>query len=104
MTQIDSRWYVTDNEIHGSFMDYVVIVKPSFLADELGEVSVFYNVIYCKGNYVSAPCISITCKTLEKVFESINKYSQYKMFDKVVEKIRSDYVDSAVLKMFGEFE
>lgn len=104
MTQIDSRWYVTDNEIHGSFMDYVVIVKPSFLGDEENKPTIFYNIIFTQGNYKLAPCISITCETLEKVFESVNKYSQYKMFDKVVEKIRSDYVDSAVLKMFCELE
>lgn len=98
------RWFIINNEIHGSFMNYVVIIKPFFLENKRNEPTLLYNLIFTKGNYKSASCISITCETLEKAFESINKYSQYKMFDEVVKQIRYDYLDSAILKTFDEFE
>jgi hypothetical protein len=100
----ENRYSITGNEIWASFMNYIILIKPFFLEDENNYPNLLYNVTFMQGNYDDSDTISISCSNLEEAFEKIEKYSKYIKFDEVIEKIRLDYVDSAVLKKFAEFE
>jgi hypothetical protein len=82
--QIDkSRYYIIDNELHGGFCDYVVIIKPH--VSKNGTLN--WTVVFSKGDGYNAESDPIICNSLEKAFEIVENYTKQVKFDKLMEEL-----------------
>ena len=78
-----SRYYIIDNEIHGGFYDYVVIIKPHVLKN--GTFN--WSVVFSKGDGYNQQSKSIFRNSLEEAFELVEEYSNQTKFDNLLEKL-----------------
>ena len=83
-----NRFSFYGNEIHGSFADYVVYVKPSITNDWKKE----WCVIFSKsGRYNNIESKPILCSTLEEAFDLIEEYTKQVMFDDLMKELGENY-------------
>lgn len=85
--QIDkSRYYILGDEIHGSFCDYVVIIKP-LISENSENYILNWSVVFSKGDGYNQYSKPILCDSLEKAFEIIENYSEQVKFDELMENL-----------------
>ena len=84
----NSRWFANENEIHASFMDYCVKIKPHFTDI---KNSLNFIVIFSKGDGYNQESNPIYCENLESAFELVNKYKKYIKFNDLMNKLNKDY-------------
>lgn len=81
-----SRYYIIDNEIHGGFYDYVVIIKPS-ISENLENYILNWSIVFSKGDGYNQQSKPIFCNSLEEAFELVEEYSNQVKFDNLLEKL-----------------
>lgn len=84
MSSLDkNRFSFHDDEIHGSFADYVVYIKPSISDNWKKE----WRVIFSKGDGYNVKSKHILCSTLEEAFNLIEEYTKQVMFDDLMREL-----------------
>jgi hypothetical protein len=79
----NSRWWVKGNELHASFMDWVVSLKPSVNNDFP------WILTFSRGSGYNEE-LSFPCKDLESAFEKVNQYSSIKRFNDLKDRLTND--------------
>lgn len=78
-----SRYYIINNEIHGGFCDYVVIIKPHMSKN--GTLN--WSVVFSKGDGYNQRSKPIFRNSLEEAFELVEEYSNQTKFDILLEEL-----------------
>lgn len=82
-----NRYYVINNTISASFMDYVATIDLHFCKN--GKM--MWCIVFSKGSGYNQESKPIYCTTLEDAFNLIEHYSEQIKFDDLMKKLYEDH-------------
>ena len=82
-----NRYYVINNAISASFMDYVATIDLHFCKN--GKM--MWCIVFSKGSGYNQESKPIYCTTLEDAFNLIEHYSEQIKFDDLMKKLYEDH-------------
>lgn len=83
----NSRWWVNENELHASFMDWIVFIKPIHVGD--GNV-LMWELKFSHGSGTNEESSPIYCKTMEEAVNLVEHYSNIIHFDDLIKQLFED--------------
>lgn len=83
----NSRWWVNKNELHASFMDWVVSINPVNVG--IRNILV-WEVKFSHGTGTNEESSPIYCKTMEDAVDLVDHYSNIIHFDDLINQISKD--------------
>lgn len=83
----NSHWWVNGNELHASFMDWVVFIKPVHVGN---GILLRWELKFSHGTGTNEESSPIYCKTMEEAINLVDQYSSIIHFDDLIKQISKD--------------
>ena len=84
-----TRWWVEGDELHASFADYVVFIKPDTRMKFPHDAGIVYLITFSKG--AGYPWIKpIKKDTLEEAIQFVHEYEDQKKYDQLMDALIKD--------------
>lgn len=83
----NSRWWVNENELHASFMDWITFIRPIHVGD--GNV-LMWELKFSHGSGTNEESSPIYCKTMEEAVNLVDHYSNIIHFDDLIKQLFED--------------
>lgn len=80
----NSRWWVNENELHASFMDWIAFIKPVHV--ENGNL-LMWELKFSHGSGTNEESSPIYCKTMEDAVNLVDHYSNITHFDDLIKQL-----------------
>lgn len=83
----NSCWWVNENELHASFMDWIAFIRPIHVGD--GNV-LMWELKFSHGSGTNEESSPIYCKTMEEAVNLVDHYSNIIHFDDLIKQLFED--------------